>query len=366
MHATCTAFPYSWSINALDPIAGVVVGTANGVLQPCGGVLPWCRGGGHFFSPEPKSGPVTPVEPMLMADTCAPDSIKRGLSYYTGWMTSAAWTALFAAAGSLGVSYVQGCISLWHPDYGAPRWHTFLILTAFVVAVAALNIFAVRLLPILDRAAGITSMIGIVVIIIVLLACRGAKTGDFQSAGTVFGQFTNTTGWPGGFAFILGLLQSTLGLTAFDAVSHLVEEMPKPAINAPKVMVLAVIMGAITSWIFMVVLLFTLTDWDEVLNTVSGPLLTIYNQATQSRVAAQIIVMFNLFAMFVCIQCVCTVSSRVILAFARDGGLGQASRFLSPVHDRLKTPIWSVVFVSVWVVIFGLICELLSLPAIIG
>lgn len=301
-----------------------------------------------------------------MADTCAPDSIKRGLSYYTGWMTSAAWTALFAAAGSLGVSYVQGCISLWHPDYGAPRWHTFLILTAFVVAVAALNIFAVRLLPILDRAAGITSMIGIVVIIIVLLACRGAKTGDFQSAGTVFGQFTNTTGWPGGFAFILGLLQSTLGLTAFDAVSHLVEEMPKPAINAPKVMVLAVIMGAITSWIFMVVLLFTLTDWDEVLNTVSGPLLTIYNQATQSRVAAQIIVMFNLFAMFVCIQCVCTVSSRVILAFARDGGLGQASRFLSPVHDRLKTPIWSVVFVSVWVVIFGLICELLSLPAVIG
>lgn len=283
--------------------------------------------------------------------------MKVGLSYYTGWMASAAWTALFAAAGSLGVSYVQGCISLWHPDYGAPRWHTFLILTAFVVAVAALNIFAVRLLPILDRAAGITSMIGIVVIIIVLLSCRGAKTGDFQSAGVVFGQFTNETGWPAGFAFILGLLQSTLGLTAFDAVSHLVEEMPKPAINAPKVMVLAVVMGGITSWIFMVVLLFTLTDWDEVLNTVSGPLLTIYNQATQSQVGAQLLVMFNLFAMFVCIQCVCTISSRVILAFARDRGLGPASRFLAPVHEHLKTPIWSIIFVSVWVVIFGLICK---------
>lgn len=272
-------------------------------------------------------------------------------------MASAAWTSLFAAAGSLGVSFVQGCMSMWDPNYGAPRWHTFLILMAFVVAVAALNIFAVRLLPILDRAAGFTSMVGIVTIIIVLLACRGAKTGTFVPAKDVFGQFTNVTGWPDGFAFILGLLQSTLGLTAFDAVSHLVEEMPRPAVNAPKVMVLAIVMGGITSWIFMVVLLFTLTDWDGVLNTVSGPVLTIYSQATQSHVGAQCLVMFNLFAMFVCIQCVCTVASRVILAFSRDRGLGRGSRFLSPVRPTLKTPVWAIVFVAVWVIIFGLICE---------
>ena len=42
--------------------------------------------------------------------------------------------------------------------------------------------------------------------------------------------------WPDGVAFILGLLQSVFGLTGFDAVSHLVEEMPRPHINAPKVM----------------------------------------------------------------------------------------------------------------------------------
>lgn len=37
-------------------------------------------------------------------------------------------------------------------------------------------------------------------------------------------------------AFILGLLQSTLGFTAFDAASHMVEEMPNPSRNAPLVM----------------------------------------------------------------------------------------------------------------------------------
>lgn len=37
-------------------------------------------------------------------------------------------------------------------------------------------------------------------------------------------------------AFILGLLQSTFGLTAFDGAAHLVEEMPRPYIHAPRVM----------------------------------------------------------------------------------------------------------------------------------
>lgn len=54
MHATCTAFPYSWSINALDPIAGVVVGTANGVLQPCGACCPGVVAVGTFFHPNPN------------------------------------------------------------------------------------------------------------------------------------------------------------------------------------------------------------------------------------------------------------------------------------------------------------------------
>jgi amino acid transporter len=51
----------------------------------------------------------------------------------------------------------------------------------------------------------------------------------------VFATFSNATGWPDGMAFIMGLLQSTLGLTAFDAASHMVEEIPKPAKNAPYV-----------------------------------------------------------------------------------------------------------------------------------
>lgn len=72
-----------------------------------------------------------------------------------------------------------------------------------------------------------------------------------------------------------------------------------------------------------------------------------------------------------------TVASRMTRAFCRDRGLAQASGPLVKVHPTLKVPLWvreaprfnlvvsdpwcwelqSLVFTSVWVIIFGLICE---------
>lgn len=87
-------------------------------------------------------------------------------------------------------------------------------------------------------------------------------------------------------AFILGLLQSVFGLTGFDAATHMIEEMPNPSNNAPQVMVSAVLMGAGTSWIFMIVLLFCMSSFTDVLESsaTTGPLLAIYYQATRSKV----------------------------------------------------------------------------------
>lgn len=89
-------------------------------------------------------------------------------------------------------------------------------------------------------------------------------------------------------AFILGLLQSTFGLTAFDSVAFMVDEMPRPSINAPKTMVIAVILGAVTSWVYLVALLFCLHDFDTVLTSATGPLLQIYYQATSSRAGVSV------------------------------------------------------------------------------
>lgn len=289
--------------------------------------------------------------------------MRRFLSFFTGWMACAGWTSLFAAASSLAVSFVIGLIGMWNETFEAKNWHLFLVFLAFALSAACLNAFGVKLLPMIDRFAGIWGMAGIVVVSITLLAC---SSGKYQPAKSVFGTLTNLTGvshpfpfklahtqWPDGMAFILGLLQSTLGLTAFDAASHMVEEIPQPSKNAPRVMVMAIALGAVTSWIFMVVLLFCLRDFEAVLASPSGALLTIYNQATSSLVGATCLVMFNLLSMFFCIQAVNTVASRMVMAFSRDRGVGPLSRFLAPVHPTLKVPLMSNAFITGWVVIFG-------------
>ncbi|TXT06963.1 uncharacterized protein COLE_06294 [Cutaneotrichosporon oleaginosum] len=280
----------------------------------------------------------------------APDGWKERLSFIAGWNGTAGWVALSAAAPVLGSGFISGLIALWNPEFAMQPWQFFLLFLAIALLAFVLNVFGVRALPAIDRFAGTWSIVGFVVASIVCLACADT----FQKPKAVFATFTNVTGWPDGMAFILGLLQSTFGLTAFDAASHLVEEMPRPYIHAPRVMVLAIVLGAATSWVFMIVILFSLQDFDTVLSATTGPLLQIYYQATSSRVGATCLMMFNLVAMVLAGQGILTVSSRLVLTFARDRGLGPAS-LIAGVHPRLKAPVWCIVFVTVWVTAFGLI-----------
>ncbi|GMK54872.1 hypothetical protein CspeluHIS016_0114580 [Cutaneotrichosporon spelunceum] len=283
----------------------------------------------------------------------APRRYKVGLSFFTGWMATAGWIALGATAAALGAQLIIGIISLWHPDYEVKAWHQFLIYLGIVIQAFLINVFSVRALPHVDRFAGIWSMCGIVIVVIVCLSCAH---GRYQPPKEVFAKWTNETGWPDGMAFILGLLQSVFGLTGFDAATHMIEEMPSPATTAPRVMVSAVLMGAGTSWIFMIVLLFCLSSFEDVLGaTTTGPLLEIYYQATRSRVGATCLIMFNLMAFVFVQQVLITISSRMLLAIARDRGVGHASRFLAPVHPTLKVPVQSICFCTFWIVVFGLI-----------
>lgn len=92
-----------------------------------------------------------------------------------------------------------------------------------------LNMFCVKLLPMLEKGALVWSLAGFTIIVITVLAC---SSGDYQPRKAVFATWTNETGvscsalfcansqWPDGMAFLLGLLQSCFGLTAFVRMQH--------------------------------------------------------------------------------------------------------------------------------------------------
>jgi len=81
------------------------------------------------------------------------------------------------------------------------------------------------------QSAFISSITGFVIISITILACASP---NYSSAEFVFTDSINETGWPDGIGWLLGLLQAGLGLTGFDAVAHMIEEIPIQLLKVPR------------------------------------------------------------------------------------------------------------------------------------
>ncbi|KAJ5612272.1 hypothetical protein N7510_005466 [Penicillium lagena] len=257
------------------------------------------------------------------------------LSWITGWINVAGWVALVATNSLLSSQLIVGCISLMHQDYVAKRWHQFLIYIGLTVGAFVINAFGNAVLPLLYRGAFAWSIGGFAIVSITILACASP---DFNSAYFVFCDFVNKTGWPDGVAWLLGLLQGGLGVTAFDAVAHMIEEVPNAATEGPKIMVACVAIGPM----------------NQVTTSAAGPILQILYDATRNRAGAICLLVLPLVCMIYAILSVMTTSSRMIFAFARDGGL-PASRFFATVHPTLKLPLNALMLSVVVVICFGCI-----------
>ncbi|KAL9106305.1 MAG: hypothetical protein Q9227_008640 [Pyrenula ochraceoflavens] len=220
------------------------------------------------------------------------------LSWVTGWVNMSGWIALVATGGLLGSQLIVGIIGFMHANYDPQRWQQFLIYTGYTLAAFFINAFGTSALPLVTKGAFTWSIVGFTVICITLLAC---SSGDFQGGDFVYRKFINETGWPDGIAWLLGLLQGGLGLTGFDAVAHMIEEIPFPTIEGPKIMI-----------------------------------------------------EFPLICLLFATIGIMTTSSRMTYAFARDGGL-PLSRYFAHVHPKLLLPLNSLILTTVLVEIFGLI-----------
>ncbi|KAJ5325263.1 Amino acid/polyamine transporter I [Penicillium brevicompactum] len=273
------------------------------------------------------------------------------LSWITGWINVAGWVALVATNSLLSSQLIVGIISVLHESYVPQRWHQFLIYIGLTLGSFIINAFMNSVLPVIYRGAFMWSIGGFVLVSITVLACASP---NYNSAYFVFCDFINTTGWPDGVAWLLGLLQGGLGVTAFDAVAHMIEEVPNADVEGPKIMVSCVGIGTVTGSIFLIVLLFVAGNMEKVTTSAAGPLLQILIDATKSNAGAICLLMLPLVCLVFAIISVMTTSSRMIFAFARDGGL-PASRFFATVHPTLKIPLNALMLSVVVVIAFGCI-----------
>ncbi|CEJ83953.1 hypothetical protein VHEMI03317 [[Torrubiella] hemipterigena] len=281
----------------------------------------------------------------------SPRGLSRGISYVTGWINVAGWVALSATAPLLASQFIIGTVHLMHPEYEDKAWHQFLIYFAITLIALLINRFLTEALPYFTKAAFIWSIIGFVVISITVLACASP---NYQSGKFVYTEVVNTTGWPTGVAWMLGLLQGAFALTGFDAVAHMIEEIPRPHIQGPRIMLYCIGIGMVTGFIFLSALLFAVKDIDAVQNAAHGPILEIFYEATNNKAGSVCLIMFPLLCMiFTSTTLVCT-SSRMSYAFARDKGMPFSS-FFAKIDPKLNLPFNAVLWTVAWMIVFGLI-----------
>lgn len=139
--------------------------------------------------------------------------------------------------------------------------------------------------------------------------------------------------------FILGLINVNYGFSCLDSAVHMEEEKAQPERAIPIAIMGTVGIGFVTSFGFILSMMFGLSNFDAVSTTLSGvPILELFYQALQNRAGAIVLESLVIATGVGCLAACHTWQSRLCWTFARDGGL-PFSLSLAKVHPRLDVPL---------------------------
>ncbi|KAJ5885407.1 hypothetical protein N7495_009917 [Penicillium taxi] len=270
----------------------------------------------------------------------------RYVSYMCAWINTFGWWTLTASQVAFMTEFLLGIKTMFVPDWSGVNegWLKFVVYIGIVFALTFINVIGCRkekILPWFNNFVGIWFGGLFFVLILVLLISVGVKTDlKFQPGSFVFGGWINQTGWSNGVVWFTGLVQAAYGLTAFDSVIHMVEEIPDPRRNAPRVIWMAVLFGAITGFIFMIVCLFCIQSIDAV-TSADLPFMELLLETIGLEGGATLIGLFIFNGLGQGVS-ILTTASRLTWGFARDGGL-PFSKYLSHID-----PVWQAPARTLW------------------
>lgn len=228
---------------------------------------------------------------------------------------------------------------------GFGYWHQ----TLYIAAITAIQAILIYRFP--KFTTKITDISGylifaIAVVLTLSLLAYNQTPLDFSRLFT----FTNFTGaegsvWPASegvvFPFLIGLLLAIYTITGFDASAHISEETKDAARAVPKGIVSSVIYSAIFGYIMICTFVLVMPDVATGVKQGFGFFDALLGSLPPALKTALSIGIFTV--NFLCGLACLTSTSRMMFAFARDGGL-PVSNMLRKVSPTLKTPV-----VAIWV-----------------
>ncbi|KAI0429477.1 amino acid/polyamine transporter I [Xylaria sp. FL1042] len=283
--------------------------------------------------------------PYFWAAMMAP----RRWSAFAAWMTG--WFNLLGqVAVTTGISFglanlIATAATVKNAEYVPTPSKTIGIYAAVLVSHGLVNTFGVRVLKYLNNASIILHSAGVTALAVAVLA----KAPKHQPASFVFGYLNDGTGVDGNpgwseraspaYLAVCGSLLAQYTLTGFDASAHLSEETRKASWSAPIGVVSSVGFSAIFGLLVLLSFLFSIQDFENTISSVySQPVLQILIDVFGEDGA---LVLFSLIIVCVwhCGLFSMTSNSRMMFAFARDGGIHP---FFHKVDARFKSPIRAI------------------------
>jgi amino acid transporter len=150
--------------------------------------------------------------------------------------------------------------------------------------------------------------------------------------------------WPASsslmFVFLLGLLLPIYTITGFDASAHTSEETVDASRAAPRGMVRSVVISMLAGWLLLSAFVLAIPDMDKA--AASG--WSVFFDVTRAVLPVWLLTTINvgiLVSQYLCGLATVTSCSRMIFAFARDGGL-PASGALRRVHGKFRVPVAAI------------------------
>lgn len=211
-------------------------------------------------------------------------------------------------------------------------------------------------------------------ILIVSVLLTGALL--FLSQGYDFGRlvtFTNYSGmpeeapiWPRtenmAWLFALGILLPAYTITGFDASAHTAEETVGAAEAVPRGIVRSVVVSGIFGWLLLIALVIAAPDLDQAVRQGAMAFFWITDQVLPAWLNVLLLIAIT-FAQYCCGLAMVTSASRMVFAFARDGGL-PASAFLRHVCPRFRTPSRAVWVAASLAVAFTALVPYITITAV--
>lgn len=222
-----------------------------------------------------------------------------------------------------------------------------IVAVAIIVASQALfNHMGIRATTILTDFSGY--LIFVVAIILTIAMLAYAPSIDISRLFT----FTNNSGDAGGgvwpqsnsmlMMFLLGLLLPAYTVTGFDASAHTSEETRQAAVNVPKGMLRSVFWSFLFGYIMICSFVLAMPSTADAAKQGGNVFFWLLDGSSTPAILKKLLYIGIVISNYLCALAGLTSLSRMIFAFARDGGFPFSKwlRHVSPAHRTPVNAIW--------------------------